>query len=213
VDDLFAILIFLLFILAPLIEQIRRRGKTPPPPPPPRRPVQRPSVRARQRPSGALPQTPQPSQSARSSRTEEVSSRPATVLLPDDLWQVLTGQKPLPREEPSYESSYDAPPRARPRDEEDVEAEGRSLERVGEEARSLEVSPAREEPVIVSLEEEETPAAIEARHAAFHKRVLTSDTYMVRERAPRVLLPLGTRDELQRAVLLQQILGRPKGLE
>src|SRR5687767_541533 len=74
---------FLIFVLGPIIEGLRRK-KQPPPPPPPRRHVP----------------PPAPTQPQRS-RMEEMSSRPraeenASTMVPDDLWEILTGQKRVP---------------------------------------------------------------------------------------------------------------------
>ncbi|HET9438561.1 MAG TPA: hypothetical protein VFO52_00235 [Longimicrobiales bacterium] len=217
-DDLFPIILFIIFFLAPLIEGLRKKNKNQPPPTqrrtPPRVPQQR------------LPQQQLP----RPSRTEEVSSKPrqeesAAAMVPDDLWEILTGQKrppvlttpqPLPQEgkpRPGWDVVYDPDEEAEEADEEslireDVDVE---LRRTRREPVSLETYERHPEPVIISLEENIPTTA--QRHAAFHEKVAASRPAEVEGRAVTRKLGLTNRAELQRAFLLQEVLGKPKGLE
>jgi hypothetical protein len=88
----------------------------------------------------------------------------------------------------------------------------RRRERSTELARRVEHAP----PVIVSLETE--PALPSARHAAFHKKVDQPKPPAVQLKAPTpppamLRLDFNDRSELQRAILLQEVLGKPKALE
>ena len=212
-DDLFPILMFLIFVLGPIIEGLRKKKQQPPQQPPRR-------------------QVPPPAQTQRS-RTEEVSSRPraeenASTMVPDDLWEILTGQKrmPLPsgpaptpspeaeKKRPSWEVVYDP---ELEEDEEQVE-ESVALEdvnvetrRARVEAQSLETYERHPAPVIVSLEDNIPTTA--QRHAAFHKRVTAAAVEPAAAPRRKPLFDLRNRSELQRAFLLQEVLGRPKGLE
>jgi hypothetical protein len=216
VDNLFPLLLFVIFILAPLIEQLRKRGQPPPPPPPTRRP---------------LPQRPE-----QRSETEEVSSQraePASTMIPDELWQILTGeqrvpelpqpQQPPPQSQqpapakPSWDVSY-VPPEAEEDEESRVgETLNAQVERMRREEVALQQSRRRpvaatleEVPVIVSLEKE--PLAQEARHTAFHDKMMKREQPTpVRRR--KSFLALNSREELQRAFVLREVLGKPRGLE
>jgi hypothetical protein len=211
VDDLFPLLMFLIFVLAPIIEGLKRKNKQPPPPPQQRR-------------------MPPPSPPPQRSRTEEVSTRPraednASTMVPDDLWEILTGQKrvptpapptPAPQAEtkPEWQVLYE------PELEEDEEgAEERvALEdvnvetrRARVEARSLETISRHPEPVIISLEDNVPSTA--QRHAAFHQRITEKPPEVQVAPRRKPLLNLNDRSELQRAFLLQEVFGKPKGLQ
>src|SRR5688572_8741236 len=96
-DFIGAILVFIVFVLGPVIEQMRKKGQRRPPGPPPpqqRRPLPRPpeSSRipesAREVPARVLPTEP----------VEARGPQSAAEMLPDDLWEILTGQpKPRPQ--------------------------------------------------------------------------------------------------------------------
>lgn len=214
-DDLFPLLLFLIFILAPLIEQIRKKGR----PPQQRPPTQRP-----------LPGPPP----ARRSETEEVSGKSAdsaSVMIPDDLWQILTGERrppaqsqpaPAPPKQP-WDVVYVPPPEEAEADEEalvteDVNVETRRSSREIESYEEARRRPApqtlEQPPVIVSLEQEILPAP--ARHVAFHERLAASAdlaTSVPQRPAAAPLLPFGDPGELRRAFILQEVLGRPRGLD
>ena len=213
-DDLFPIILFLIFVLGPIIEGLKRKNKQPPPPPTPRR----------------MP--PQPTEQQRS-RTEEVSPRPrteenASTMVPDDLWEILTGQKRMPLP-PTAPAPAPAPTTAKKPDrpvvfdaeleeDEELAQESVALEDVNVEARrmrveaqSLETISRHPAPVIVSLEENLPSTA--ARHAAFHQRIMAASPEVVVVYRRKPLVDLTNRSELQRAFLLTEILGKPKALE
>jgi hypothetical protein len=220
-DDLFPILMFIIFFLAPLLEGLKRKKKDgeQPPEQTPRRPLPRPT---QQRLPEARSQTP--------SRMEEVSGKSRTeesaaTMVPDDLWEILTGQKrpsvlttpqqlPEERQKPHWDVVYD--PEENEEDEadeeslvrEDVEVETR---RTRVEAQSLETYDRHPQPVIISLEENIPTGA--QRHASFHQKILAQKPVEIAAQPESPLLGLRNRAELRRAFLMQQVLGPPKGLE
>jgi hypothetical protein len=220
-DDLFPIIMFIIFFLAPLIEGLKRKNKEKQGPPPEQR---RPLPRTQQQ---RLP--PQHRQHPTPSRMEEVSAKPreeetAADMVPDDLWEILTGQKrppvlttpqPLPPQpkQANRDVAYDL--------EEDEEAATAveavvrdqaavQTRRARGEAKSLETLERHAQPVVVSLEENLPTGA--QRHAAFHKKIATPAVVLTQPERKR-LLDFSDRAEVQRAFLLHEILGKPKGLE
>ncbi|MGH7459180.1 MAG: hypothetical protein ACREMA_04370 [Longimicrobiales bacterium] len=198
-DDLFGFIIFaLVFVLGPIIEQIRRKQQRPPPQQQPPAEMRPPTTQQR----AQLPTPPARRQ------TEDAS---AATMLPDELWEVLTGQ-PRPRPAPQPAPAPDVESEETPDDEEfvreDVDVDRRW--RTFEEADSLEELPRREEPIVVSMETVPEPRA---RHVAFHQKVQHTVAPVVSsERRLRRPVLVG-RDQLRNAVLLQTILGKPKALE
>jgi len=215
-DDLFGIMLFLIFVLAPIIEGIRKRGRQQQPP--------------QRRPPARLPQSRTPELPSPRSRTEEVSGKAsdaASVLIPDDLWSILTGEQRPP--------VLTAPPTTPPRkrietvyippeeveDEEALAAEDVNVEvaRTSREAVQLEHA-RRHRPRAVSLEIEPEIISLETgvptgamRHSAFHDKLLkTAPTPVVRARK-KSLLNMNDLDEVRRAFILQEVLGKPRGLE
>jgi hypothetical protein len=211
VDNLFPLLLFLIFILAPLIEQLRKKGQQQPPPPPARRP---------------LPRAPQ-----QRSETEEEAGRPAepaATMIPDELWQILTGERrppepppPPPETQPSWDVVY-----VPPEETEEIRAEGTGVSerldvqvrRMRREEAALQAKRRRlapvsleEVPIIQSLEVE--PLAEEARHTAFHTRMATHAEPATVAKVRKPILALNSRAELQRAFVLTEVLGTPRGLE
>lgn len=214
-EELFPLLMFLIFILGPIFEGIARSKKKGQQPPPPQR------------------RAPPPS-----SRTEEVGTRSrveedASTMVPDELWEILTGQKlppvqqptPVPpspldtraEKRPSWDVVYD------PELEEDEEAEVEVVavedvnvetRRARVEAQSLETLERHSVPVVVSLEDNIPTTAV--RHAAFHQKVSQPQAVATVElparRRPR-LIDLSNRSEIQRAFLMSEVFGKPKGLE
>src|SRR5690606_34831359 len=143
----FGSLLFLLFVLWPILAGILRRKQGTQAPG-----SGRPGPRAGQRPASAgRPRTDEEAQTA-----APVS---AADMIPDELWEILTGERRRP-----------APAEARPsaREAEDQAEEEWApvvpARRAPRPAVSLEV-----DPVIVSLEE--SVPSTEQRHAAFHARV------------------------------------------
>ncbi|HEX6066069.1 MAG TPA: hypothetical protein VFZ04_17670 [Longimicrobiales bacterium] len=224
-DDLFPLLLFLIFVLGPILEGLKRKNKGGQPPerrPPPRVPQRR------------LPQQrpPQQARGAETSRTEEISPGPrrqeesAAGMVPDDLWEILTGQKrppvlttpqPAPQRE-TRQSSWDVGYDAELEEDEEGEAEVAAREdvlvetrRARVEAQSLETYERHPEPVIISLEDNLPTTA--QRHQAFHQKIAAPPVEQPVEQSMRLRLNLMTRSELQRAFLLQEVLGKPRGLD
>ena len=213
-DDLFPLLMFLIFVLGPILEGLKRKNKQPPPPPTQRR---------------VPPRAPQQQLPTQPSRTEEVANRPreetAATMVPDDLWEILTGQKrppvlttpqpapPVEAKRPAWDVVDDPDEEEEEVDEEALIREDVNIEqrRTRREAVTLETMERHPAPVIISLEENIPTVA--QRHAAFHERVTAKPVEPALPVRRKRRLDLGSRSELQRAFLLQEVLGRPKGLE
>jgi hypothetical protein len=211
VDDLFPLLMVLIFVLAPIIEGLKRKNKRPPPPPPQRR-------------------VPPPSAPQQRSRTEELGTRPrtdedASTMVPDDLWEILTGQKrmpgptaPVPTPPAETRSGWDIGYDAELEEDEEAAEERVAVEDVNVETRrsrveaqSLETIGRHPEPIVISLEDNIPSTA--QRHAEFHQRINAPPPVV--EVAPRrkPLFDLRNRSELRRAFLMQEVFNKPKGLE
>jgi hypothetical protein len=227
-DAGFLIFLFIFFVL-PLLQRILGGGKQQQPPggrpgqrpparvPPPQR---RPLPDARER----TPTATQPSPASRPSAETSDADR-AAQLIPAELWEILTGERRMPAPQrpvpptPSPEADLDeelaqdeeAAAARSAVDEDRAAAELlRRRERDTERDRLVVRAPVQ----IVSLETE--PLAEPARHAAFHREVATLPAAVVaRQTRPRpALLPsLDNRTDLMRAIVLQEVLGRPKGLD
>lgn len=211
-DDLFPLLMVLIFVLGPIIEGLKRKNRRPPPPPQRRVP-----------PSSAPPQR---------SRTEEISTtRPrgdesAATMVPDDLWEILTGQPrspaptapPIPPRQPERRPAWDVGYDAELEADEELEEELVGLEdvnvetrRARVEAQSLETIGRHPEPVVISLEDNIPTTA--QRHAEFHQRITVAPPVVEVEPRRKPLFDLKNRSELQRAFLAQEVFGKPKSLE
>jgi hypothetical protein len=193
-DFVGAIIIFVIFILGPLIEQMRKKQQRPRPPQQQPRPQQ-------QQPRPPAPIAEQP-------RTQE---RSAEDMLPSELWEILTGQqRPQPMPVPRA-------PAPDVEDEEIGDKEAFVLEDVSvetrrsrfEEAVSLETMPVRYEPTVVSLETMPDP---KKRHLAFHQKIDQPPLEVVAARRVRPL-HFTTAADMRRAIVIQTILGPPKALE
>jgi hypothetical protein len=164
--------------------------------------------------------------SARPEREVE-EPRSAAEMLPEDLWGLITGEKrdtPEPVTRDTETPWSEAPGTSRTptaeagtegfggwepepwMDAEETYEEPVSLEYQGPEAYSLEapVPPAR------SLEQP-LPSP-EARHRAFHAKIDRPPKRRMPARSP-LMQALRHPDGLRQAVLLKEILGRPRGLE
>jgi hypothetical protein len=154
----------------------------------------------------------------------------AADMIPDDLWMILTGQPrptaPLPAPVPTDAGGDDElePDEELVPDEEEV-----FQPRMSNEARQVEElrrsraevayrrTQARDpdRPVIVSLETEPLPSA--ARHARFHEKVDPLAVVAIVQRGrsgPSIGRIAGAEPQaLRRAIVLQEILGKPRGLE
>lgn len=208
------LLLVILFIVAPLIEKLIKAGKQPPPEQPPQRrpPAQRPPrpLEEERAPQVQIPRRPPP-------RDEDGN---AVDILPEDLWAILTGQQPAPRPvprrlpepepEPAHEQPVATHPTARGETgysyDEDVEDETAHLpvRRSAEE-----YVPMHEPGRVVSLEQLEFDD--EKRHVKFHERLQALPAAAVMRPVRRHRF---TSDEdLRRAIIMTEVLGKPKGLE
>jgi hypothetical protein len=148
------------------------------------------------------------------------------------LWELLTGQKPparVPPRQPAPEDQWDE---EADRDEADQAAATIALPPApsDEERQVTELLKRREQealrpversyPQIVTLETVPLPPA--ARHREFHRRI---DKVDAKKAAPAMEAPEPARDiiadilqdgsmvDIRRAILMQEVLGPPKGLE
>ncbi|MGH7446637.1 MAG: hypothetical protein ACRELT_03700 [Longimicrobiales bacterium] len=254
-----AILLIIVFILAPLIERLLKAGKqgreVPPPqgrPPQQRGPQQRrpqqqdrhveqqqdrlPAPQGRPAHHQGRMEQQQGGAQQRDERGWQQASVPrdapptaphrqeeeAAAMLPDDLWEILTGERrapapvPVPhdaREEVEEEYAFDAagPPDVpsaeewRPARTEDTAVV------LPEEAAYVRPVPRRDVPAVVSLEELEFDGAL--RHEQFHERLeALGGPARVRRRAPNAYRFTDFAD-VRRAIIMSEILGTPKGLE
>ncbi|MGH7466369.1 MAG: hypothetical protein ACRENP_00135 [Longimicrobiales bacterium] len=199
-DFLGYILLFVIFVLGPILDQARRKKQQPPP-------RQRPGLPGADDARSA--QIPRPRQATGRSEVEEES---ATTMLPDELWEVLTGQprpRPAPQPVPAPDVELEEVNLEEARYREDVEVETR---RSREEAVSLEEIPRFEAPVVVSMES--LPLPPRARHAAFHEKLRTVAEPVATAPFRNLARPqLRGRQHLRNAVLYQAVLGPPKALE
>lgn len=212
--DLFEILFIALFILFPILEGVlkqRRKGKG-------------------TGPEG--PGTTEEGEGPDAGWSEEgAEPRSASDMVPDDLWELMTGEQKEKRSGAGAATGSEAPWSVDPDEGAPVAADGtglateapedwrseswvvdeeadvrepESLEYQGPEAYSLE-TPAPE-PI-----ERKVPTA-EARHRAFHELIDRPKPRRKRRMSPLVRA-LHSREGLRQAVLLKEVLGPPKGLE
>lgn len=121
------------------------------------------------------------------------------VRTPEELWEILTGQR----------SPFPVPRRPPPEPESEPEAVGRPREGI---------HATRPEPVgdedVVTLEGESleaTEISSEGRHEAFHRKI--DVTPRPRRRVPTLdRLGLDDRTDVRRAVVLAEVLGKPRSL-
>lgn len=199
--DLFELLFIALFIVIPLLEGLarqRKKGQGPP----------------QRSPGGDRPGRPD---------EPEGEAPSAAEMLPDDLWELMTGQRrePAPVESDAEGAPWSEGPDeagvavepAEPEDwrdepwvvDDEVDVEpATSLEYRGAEAYSLET--AAPDPI-----QRVVPSASE-RHREFHALIDRPPRRTRRRRSP-LLKALRSPHGLQQAVLLKEILGPPKGLD
>ena len=220
-----ALLLIIVFIVAPLIERLLKAGKGAQQPPEPG-PQQRipPQQRVPQpRPQPRLPQQRQES----AGRSDDA----AADMLPDDLWEILTGERrtprapaPVPEVEPEdIDERY--PVEAYP--DEALSLEEAALEQPSERGwmsrlpddTAVVVSPeayerplpVRDLPRVVSMEALEFDT--EKRHDRFHQRLETLKPAAVVRRPAPSLYRFTSDEDVRRAIVMSEILGPPKGLE
>lgn len=193
--ELFEILFIAIFILFPILEQVLKRRGSP-----------------EGEETGPMAMEPPPDEiDAPSADREPVQ---ASEMVPDDLWAVLTGEQRPSRpegvrvEEDARLENVEEP------EEVPEEVSDWSLAPDPEEAYSLErldYEPAAHEPVPYEPVERTVPSS-EARHRAFHEKV---DRPVPRRRRRRSTVgrALGNPETLRHAVILNEVLGTPKGLD
>jgi hypothetical protein len=225
-DNFLAILMFILFIVAPLIERVlKARGKTPPR-------EQRPRL-----PREADDETPSARTGTAAPRRTDPPS--AGEMTPDELWEILTGERrprSLPHEPAEIEVDWEEANEAEPSPwaneadvediaaetypdeigDEDVEAE--KLRRKRERSvHTAESAPTYEQGPVISLERAAQLGPV--RHVSFHERLkaqerAAADVAAAASAQPRrQRLRLGGLPELQRAMVLAELFGRPRGLK
>ncbi len=208
--ELFEILFIAIFILFPILEQVLKRRGAPD--------EEEPGPAAMDSPPGEI--------DAPSADREPVQ---ASEMVPDDLWAVLTGEQRPGRpdgvrveeqQEDGWDTFEDLGDAARGGSREERPETGAevgadwSLAPDPEEAYSLErldfepeaYEPAPYEPV------ERTVPSSEARHRAFHEKV-DRPVPPRRRRRSTVGRALGNPETLRHAVILNEVLGTPKGLD
>lgn len=219
--DFYWIVIFFFFVVLPLLEKLLKGGKGTAPPPRRRMPDRGPP-RTMHPPREREPHQPAEWRDApaTTTTTERSERDQAADLIPADLWEILTGEKrppvrlppsPEPDLDEEFQEDEESEP-IRPAVDEEKRAAELILRRDRETAERR--STDREPPVIVSLETE--PLAEPLRHAAFHRELDKAPhrpAIVQRPAAHRLLGTLDSHAELRRAVVLQEILGPPKGLE
>lgn len=216
--DLIEILFIALFLLIPLLQGILGKGRG-----------SAPDETARR--GGRVPPDPRAEREGQLEPEELRPPRPrgpepAAEMLPDDLWEMLTGEKrdrtPVAVEsppeaevepwttEPAWSPEYEeATVEARtdwrrplpPAETDRYDTEPESLEYMGPEAYSL---------------EQPLPPP-EIRHARFHDKIeqgeITGDQPSRRRGRSSLVQSLRSRSGMRDAVILAEILGRPKGME
>lgn len=230
-----SILIILLFILAPLIEKILKAGK-PPQEPPEQKPRQRQRPPAGQRPQPPVDRAPRPTPRAPTPFDDEDEDL-AAGMLPDDLWEILTGERrtpvepqraPQPRTLPQHHDTVDGPPASfEDPTEHSFELEHQAdfesdfdpdFEEAAYSAEPVEIepyvhqAPVREAPKVVSLEK--TYFDAESRHDRFHERLEElPPAARIRRRKPTRAAGMLDDDDLRKAIIMNEVLGPPKGLQ
>lgn len=203
--SLFELLFIAAFILLPIMEGVLKQR------------------RKRQGQSGAGntgPGRPGPDRDGSEARTRQEEPQSAAEMLPDDLWELMTGERRRSgrRQQESGDSPWSMEPDvatdtaeadAGPEepwvmDDEAQVPEPVSAEYTGPEAYSLE-TPAPP-PV------ERTVPTAAARHRAFHELIDREQRPARRHLSP-LMRALRRPAGLRQAVLLKEILGPPKGLE
>lgn len=216
------IILFVIFLLMSVVEKVLKKpgpGDGPPPGrrPPPRQQPRPPEVR---RPGERRPVQPMPRPMPPLSSGGQTTGR-ADEMIPEDFWRELTGQArprptppaaPVPRS-PADLPSWDEGAIAEIEAADDEEAEVTAVRSLEEYRREIVL---HEPPRIVSLET--MPLPPERRHAAYHARLeqaaalevdVTPESGLAMSLRARLQNPAGIRD----ALILTEVLGRPKGLE
>lgn len=205
------LIFILIFILAPLIERLLNAGKKKKTPQPPQQRLPESYRDEEERPRVLV------------ARREEQS---AAEMLPDDLWEILTGERRAPRApvpappEPVEEeelwsleadSSEDDWSAASLPETEVLPAPVPSPELPVPRARFERPLPARAAPETVSLEALDIDGR--RRHEQFHERLDRSRAQKVARAGAAPKPSFHSASEARRAIILSEILGPPKGLQ
>ena len=228
-DNFLTIVLFILFVVAPLLERVLKGRANPPPP------QQRPRV----------PRADEDDEDITTARPETRLPRrgeaDGTGMSPDELWEILTGERrprsgPLPHEPAEVDVEWEPRTRTLPSpwadeaDVEDVAAETYADEISSEDAEVEELRRARERGVhtaerapayelgpVISLEGAAEVGPL--RHVAFHERLRAQEQAIAEAKAAARAevrgqrLSLGKLSELQRAMVLAELFGRPRGMD
>jgi hypothetical protein len=202
-------ILFIVVMLVSTINEVvtkRRKGQSTPGAPPRPGPGGRTLPRSGTRSTGAGTQ-PDTADRVPQRPAEDTAQQSAQVLLPDDLWAILTGEHrpapPMPEPEPEPEvwepepelEVWEPEPWERP----DAQADASRPVAAGEWGREDDHSL---EAVVPSDEE---------RHDAFHRRL--EATAPATLTAPSRRGRAARRHQLRRAIMLREVLGPPRGLE
>lgn len=208
-------LLVLAFIAWSILGGLFGRRKGQPTPPARNRPAPRPTSRREDRGMRVEDDVAPATLDARA--PEPAAELPASILVPDDLWEILTGERRTPQpvpvpvggagedDEADFEEaeSYDAVI------DETVEAARRERWSYDDDAISAERRSSEVAARVVSLEDPPPPTPI--RHAAFHRRLESLEPDRPR-RVRGSVSPTALRG-LRRAIILREVLGPPRGLE
>jgi hypothetical protein len=207
------VLIFILFAVMSLMEKVLKK-----PPPPGSGGPQRPGQRLPQGGTRRPQRTSLPGTRERGGAPSPPRGSSADDMIPDDLWLILTGETrprpgPIPPPDepedlPSWDEAAVAHVEAAP-DEETSVPEERSLETY---RREIVV---HERPRVVSMETPPLPP--EQRHAAYHARLESTRSPLagIETKSPAAALHQRFRSSasLRDALIVAEVLGKPKGLE
>jgi hypothetical protein len=209
-----SLLLIIVFILAPLIERLLRAGKGPQQPPQPRVPPE-PRIPPQRR-------VPTPEESGQQDEPRPrvvVARRPdeddAAAMVPDDLWEILTGERRVPRAPFPQPVPLPAPV-------EDDETYSLESESAGDvivddiDMRATRDSytralPQRAVPQVVSLEELEISDT--KRHDRFHERLAELGAAAPPRAAARQAFRFASTEDVRRGIISAEVLGPPKGLQ
>lgn len=215
------ILLLIVFIVAPLIEKLLKAAKQQTPPDqermPPRQPQQHvPAPRSGDAGPVQWEQESEPQVVLRRSEGDEA----AAAMLPDDLWEILTGEKRVPQHGAPQQRA--PTPQPEPISEAYSEEESLETDDFGWVSEPLEVEtissedyerplPVRTPPVIVSMEDVNIDGRL--RHQQFHTRIDSlGKAAHVRIRPANAYRITGEED-LRKAIVMAEVLGPPKGLQ
>lgn len=196
-EDLFTLVVIAFVVLSQLGGLLTKK-KPGPQVPPQRRPE-----RPREQPAGWEEDAAGEPVAVASGQGDE--GRAASEMIPDDLWEILTGERRPTAHVPEPESEFD------PEDSDSYDDEVEESEHAYAEPVLFEQPVEREVPHVISLET--LPPPPEIRHRQFHERLESLATRRETRRVERDPWRLGGRRNLRRAMVLREILGPPKALE